>query len=59
MLSANGYFGPDVVAPFSAIWRVDDDVHLSLSESDHTLSVLMPSGSTAAKIDTRTLNVLS
>jgi hypothetical protein len=34
VLSANGYFGPDVVAPFSAIWRVDDEVHLSLSGSE-------------------------
>ena len=34
VLSANGYFGPDVVAPFSAIWRVDDEVHLSLDGSE-------------------------
>jgi hypothetical protein len=34
VLSANGYFGPDVVAPFSAIWRVDDDVHLALTGSE-------------------------
>ena len=34
MLSANGYFAPDVVAPFSAIWRVDDAVHLSLDGSE-------------------------
>jgi hypothetical protein len=34
VLSANGYFGPDVVAPYSAVWRVDDDVHLTLTRSE-------------------------
>jgi hypothetical protein len=34
VLSANGYFGPDVVAPFTAVWRVDDDVHLALTGSE-------------------------
>jgi hypothetical protein len=30
VLSANGYFGPDVLVPFSAVWRVDDAVHLAV-----------------------------
>jgi hypothetical protein len=34
VLSAHGYFGPDVVAPYSAVWRVDDDVHLALTGSE-------------------------
>jgi hypothetical protein len=31
VLAANGLFGPDVVVPFSAIWLIDDAVHLTLS----------------------------
>ena len=34
VLSANGYFAPDVVAPYSAVWRVDDEVHLALTGSE-------------------------
>jgi hypothetical protein len=34
VLCANGVFGPDVVVPFSAVWRVDDHVHLTLSSHD-------------------------
>lgn len=36
VLSAHGYFGPDVVAPLSAVWCVDDRVHLDLSATDVT-----------------------
>lgn len=36
VLSANGYFGPDVLAPFSAVWRVDEEAHLSLTGSEVT-----------------------
>lgn len=31
VLGANGFFGPDVVAPSSSVWRVDDCVHLTLT----------------------------
>lgn len=34
VLNPWGYFGPDVLAPFSAVWRVDDGVHLSLSSDE-------------------------
>lgn len=34
VLSANGYFGPDVLAPASTVWRVDDWVHLTLTGSE-------------------------
>ena len=34
VLSANGYFGPDVLVPFSALWRVDEEAHVSLSGSE-------------------------
>ncbi len=34
VLSAWGYFGPDALVPFSAIWRIDDAVHLNLASSD-------------------------
>jgi hypothetical protein len=34
VLSAHGYFGPDVLVPFSAVWRVDNDVHISLNGSE-------------------------
>jgi hypothetical protein len=34
VLDANGYFGPDVVAPISAVWLVDGCVHLSLTCAD-------------------------
>ena len=34
VLSANGYFGPDVLAPSSAVWRVDEAVHLALTSGD-------------------------
>lgn len=33
-LSANGFFGPDVIAPLSAVWHIDDCVHLALSTAD-------------------------
>lgn len=31
VLGANGFFGPDVVAPIASVWRVDDCVHLTLT----------------------------
>lgn len=31
VLSAHGYFGPDVVAPAAAVWLVDDHVHVALT----------------------------
>lgn len=34
VLEANGYFAPDVVAPLSAVWLVDDCVHLTLSSEE-------------------------
>ena len=34
VLSANGYFGPDVVAPISSVWRVDDHVHGEISSQE-------------------------
>lgn len=34
VLSANGYFGPDVLAPASNVWRVDDHIHLSLTSEE-------------------------
>ena len=33
-LNVNGFFGPDVVAPVSAVWLVDDCVHVDLSVDD-------------------------
>ena len=34
VLSPHGYFGPDVLAPVSAVWRVDEAVHLTLTADD-------------------------
>jgi hypothetical protein len=34
VLAAYGVFGPDVVAPCSAVWCVDEHVHLALTVSD-------------------------
>ena len=31
VLATHGLFGPDVVAPITAVWRVDEDVHLRLT----------------------------
>ena len=33
-LDANGFFGPDVVAPMSTVWLVDDCAHVTLSARD-------------------------
>lgn len=34
VLNTRGYFGPDVLVPLSAVWRVDDAVHLALTTKD-------------------------
>lgn len=34
VLSANGYFGTDVLAPASSVWRVDEAVHLALTSDE-------------------------
>jgi hypothetical protein len=34
VISINGYFGPDVVVPISAVWHVDEQVHLALTKAD-------------------------
>ena len=34
VLSTRGYFGPNVLAPISSVWRVDDAVHLALTTDD-------------------------
>ena len=34
VLGINGYFGPDVLAPCSTVWRVDNAVHLALTKED-------------------------
>lgn len=34
VLAAHGVFGSDVMVPLAAVWRVDHDVHLSLSAAD-------------------------
>lgn len=34
VLNPWGYFGPDVLAPFAAVWRVDQAVHVSLTSGE-------------------------
>lgn len=34
VLDVNGFFGPDVVVPVSAIWLVDTCVHMTISAAD-------------------------
>jgi hypothetical protein len=34
VISINGYFGPDVVVPATAVWHVDEQVHLALTKAD-------------------------
>lgn len=31
VLAVHGFFGPDVVAPYAAVWRVDGRVHVALT----------------------------
>jgi len=31
VLAVHGFFGPDVVAPYAAVWHVDDRVHVALT----------------------------
>src|SRR5581483_8323456 len=34
VLSVDGYFGPNRVAPFSTVWQVDERAHLALTSHE-------------------------
>lgn len=49
VLAANGLFGPDVLVPFSAVWLIDENLHLDLTCAELAgLPAFLGQGVTAA-----------